>query len=367
MPTYTPSASWQAAAAAWRANQTELFGPVESISVAVCSPKYSLQPWVVDLVNGSTTLVELQSQIVGNIDPTQLNIAIQDCFNRITAAPPFSLIYSVSLALLIMLFTTPTNSSLPAIPYPAEHLTSLINPVLPIFVQAYLDNFPFGNFTPPNSQLLVPAIILSSELNFICATTVLYALMSATLLYLALRPVAKPFDIRNILSATHEVPTAEPLEISRGQAVATQIEHIAATGNAIDDSMTEAWINKAIGDHYTTVRENLAIRHPVLEIDPQRHVESPYPFLERYENIRTSRSRVIWTFTPAIGATLVGFGLATWRHPHVLSHSLQYTRATLFTALFTWGLGLWRSLSLLAVSALIRQGNSDVSPLSKHP
>src|SRR6202042_3276320 len=109
------------------------------------------------------------------------------------------------------------------------------------------------------------ALILSAELNFICATAVLYALMSATLLYLILRPIAKPFDIQNILSTTRDVPMAEPLEISHGQVIVTQIEHIAAAGNDIDDSVTEARINKAIGHHYTMVCEDPAIHHPVLE------------------------------------------------------------------------------------------------------
>src|ERR1700733_10327580 len=40
VPTSTPSANWQAVAAAWRTNQTIPFEPVESMSVAVCSPKY---------------------------------------------------------------------------------------------------------------------------------------------------------------------------------------------------------------------------------------------------------------------------------------------------------------------------------------
>jgi hypothetical protein len=165
VPTYTPSASWQAAAAAWRANQTELFKLVESISVAVCSPKYTLQPWIVDLVNGSTTPVELQWQNVRNIDPTQLNIAIQDCFNRLPTALPISILFNTSIAQLSMLFTVPTNSSFPGIHYLAENLTELMNPALPSFVQAYLDSFPFGNFTPPSPQLLIPAVILLFEIQ----------------------------------------------------------------------------------------------------------------------------------------------------------------------------------------------------------
>jgi hypothetical protein len=188
-----------------------------------------------------------------------------------------------------------------------------------------------------------------------------------TLLYLILRPVAKPFNIQSILSTTREVPTVKPLEIFCGQAVATQIERIAAAGNGIDNSATEAQVNKAISNQYTMVHEDVAIHHPVLEVDSQRRIVSPYPFLEQYGNIRTCRSQVIWTFTPAIGATLVGFSLAMWRHPHIVSYSPKNTRATLFTALFTWSLGLWRSLSLLAVITLIRQANSDVSPLNKHP
>jgi hypothetical protein len=64
----------------------------------VHSPKYSLQPWILDLVYGSTTPVELQSQNVRNIDPTQLNIAIQDCFNRLPTALPISVLFNTSIA-----------------------------------------------------------------------------------------------------------------------------------------------------------------------------------------------------------------------------------------------------------------------------
>jgi hypothetical protein len=92
VPTATLSLSWQTAAAAWRANQTGPGKPVtaDSISVAMCSPTYSIEPWIIDLVNGSTRLVQLQSQRVGNLDITQLNIAIQDSFNRLTFSSPLS-------------------------------------------------------------------------------------------------------------------------------------------------------------------------------------------------------------------------------------------------------------------------------------
>ena len=360
IPTSTLSASWQAVSASWRANQTTPFEPVESMSVAVCSPKYFIEPWMVDLVNGSMTLVELQSRGIGNLDITQLNIAIQDCFKQLPSAPPISLTFGLSIAQLTMLFTIPLNISSPGIPYPSENVTLSMNVAIPSSLQAYLDNFPFGDFVPLQSKLLVPALVLSAELNFICATAALYALLSVTLLYLFWRPVARPFTIQSVLNATRGAATPHVLDVSRGQAVASMIERISITGNRTDDATTEARINKLIGDRHALICEDLATRNLVLEIDSQKHESAPDLLLERYENVRTRSSGIIWAFTPALGATLVGFGLATWRHPHVISYSPQNVRTTLFSALFTWGLGLWRSLSLVAVSSLILQANSDV-------
>ena len=363
VPTSTLSVSWQKTIAAWRANQTLETTPVEYISVAVCSPKYSIEPWLVDLVNGSTKLVQLQSERVGNLDPTQLNIAIQDSFSRLTFSPPLYVIYGLSIAQLTMLFAMPRNMSLPGIPHSSEYLTLKINAAIPIFAQAYLDDFPFGKFTPPRSQLLVPALVLSAELKFICIAAALYALLSGVLFHLFRRTVAKPFTIKNILDATHEVPHAPG--VSRGRAFATKIEDIAIYGNDVDDSATEARVNKAIGNHYTMVLlEDSPTNRMVLQIDSQQwHAVTPNIFRERYENIRIRSSRFSWAFTPTMGAMLVAFGISAYRNPRVISISPQNTRATLLSALFTWTLGLWRTLSLVAVSSLVRRANSNVRTL----
>jgi hypothetical protein len=361
VPTSTPSASWQAVAAAWRSNQTDHFEPVDSISAVVCSPKYSIEPWIVDLVNGSMKLVQLQPHRVGNLDPTQLNIAIQDSLYWLPLALPRSLAYGDSIAQLGMLFSIFSNNSLPIIPYPSKNLTSSINVAIRTSVQAYLDNFPFGNFTPPESKLLFPALVLSADLNLICVTTALYALLLGAILCLFRRPVAIPLTIKNVLSLTREVLPPHVLDVSRGQAVATKIEHIATIGNDKDDSVTETRINKYIGDYYTIVREDPATCCAVLEVDSQQHADSPNMLSMCYENMRTGSSRITWAVTPALGTILVGFGIAATLRPLVASYSPQSTKATLFSALFTWGLGIWRSLSLLAVSSLIQQANSDVS------
>jgi hypothetical protein len=57
----------------------------------------------------------------------------------------------------------------------------------------------------------------------------------------------------------------------------------------------------------------------------------------------------------------VGFGIAMWRHPYAISHNPQNMGASVLSALFTWALGLWQTLSLLAVGGLIWQAVSDVS------
>lgn len=362
VPTSAPSPSWQAAATAWWANQSLPSQPVEAISAAVCSPNYLIEPWVVDLVNGSTTLIQRQSQRVGNLDLTQLNISIQDCFKELPFTAPISTLYGTSIVQLTTLFDIPSGISLRAVPRSSKNLTLTMNFAIPTSVQAYLDGFPFGNFTPTNSKLLVPSLVLSAESNFIYATTALYAVLSGILLFLFRRPKAEQLTIESVMRATREIPIpATSLGTFRADAVAAKIEGIASAGSDADDAATEARVSSAIGGHYAVARADPATAHMFLEIDSRRDVVSDSVLLERYERVRTRRSRVLWTFTPAIGATLVGFGLAVWRHPHVVSNSPQNTKATLLSALFTWALGLWRSVSLLAVGSLIRQANSDVS------
>ena len=80
-----------------------------------------------------------------------------------------------------------------------------------------------------------------------------------------------------------------------------------------------------------------------------------------YEHLRTRRSCITWVITPALGALLVYLSIAVWRHPYAISHNPQNMGASVLSALFTWALGLWRTLSLLAVGGLIRQAVSDVS------
>ena len=111
--------------------------PVDAISAVVCTPEYSIQPWIVDLVNGSTKPLQLQAQRVRNLDITQPNtvpcvqsrvtadrfkiclnskenfsafseakiskimntsIAIQNCLNQLPSAPPLSLSYGLLMA-----------------------------------------------------------------------------------------------------------------------------------------------------------------------------------------------------------------------------------------------------------------------------
>lgn len=400
VPTSSLSAKWKAVVAAWDVNV--ITEPVDAISVAVCSPRYFIEPWIIDFVNGSMVPVQRLSQIVGNLDPRQLNISIQDCFNFLPQAPPilpgFGLPFGDSEMLFPLLFNA-TNNVSSYVPLPSGYLTTSINNAIPDFVQPYLDNFPYGEINPPDSKLLIPALVLSAELKFICATAALYIVLSAILFHLFTRPAAERFTIRSVLSVTRQASTAPTTEVFRGSDVAANIEQISSMGQELDDSAARtasaphttdksrgqdvaamieeistagcdgddaeraAQINKSIGDYYTIVHEDPTTHHMLLEIDSKQHVAAPNLLLECYENVRAHMSRIAWAFTPALGATLVAFGIAASRYPHVVSRSPQGSSATFFSALFTWGLGVWRSLSLFAITNLIQQANSDVSIL----
>ena len=229
---------------------------------------------------------------------------------------------------------------MPATPRLPGDLSQTMNTVIPTFVQAYLNNFPFGNFTPPQSKLLVPALILSAQLNFICVTAALYALLSGILFYLFWRTVAQPLTVRSVLCATREV-IPHTIGVSHGQAFAAEIEHIATSENDVNDSATEGRVSKAVGNRYARVQKDLVINHMTLELDSKQTNGVLTLLQERYEYIRIHSSRFLWVFTPAIGAMLVIFGIFVYRYPRVVSISPQNTKAAFFSALFTWSLGIW--------------------------
>jgi hypothetical protein len=182
----------------------------------------------VELFNGAIKLVELQSQPVGNLDPIQLQIAIQDCFQRFPTAAPVVTNFGISIAITTLLFDVveATTINIPKSPTDVSVMVNIM--MIPPFVQAYLDNFPFGNFTPLNSKLLTPAVIVSAQLDFICVTAALYALLSMMLLYLFMRPPAQPLTIQSILDATWIVPGTP--DVLRGHAVAAAVEQTAIQG-----------------------------------------------------------------------------------------------------------------------------------------
>jgi hypothetical protein len=360
VPTSSPSAKWQAATAALRENVT--VAPVESMSMAVCTPKFAIESWMVDYVNGSMDLVERQPQSVGNLDPRQLNISIQDCFNLFPEAAPLVPGYGMnglSLAIFVAVSFAEEEDFEVFTAYP-DGLHGNINVGIPYIIQAYLDNFPFGEIIPPQSKLISPALVLSAELNFIIATAALYALLFGILFHLSTRPVAEQFTIRSVLDITREAAPPHGTDASCGQDVVARIEQILVDRRDMNDSAMATRINKLIGSSCTTVREDSAHRF-LLEVDSQQHTVAPNVLLKCYESVQDHMSRIAWVFTPALGAALVGFGGAIWRHPHVVSQLPLNTNTTLFSALFTWGLGVWRSVSLLAISNLIQQANSDVS------
>jgi hypothetical protein len=179
-----------------------------------------------------------------------------------------SIFYGILIPQIAMLFGPTGDNLLVGRPLPARTITLMMNAALPLTIQAYLDDFPFGNITPPNSQLLVPALVLSVQPNFVYATTVLYALLSAVLIYLYMRPAAEPLTIRSVLIGTHEI--AAPAEI----------ETVDNANNGIDDLSKETLINKSIGYYDSMVRQDGVTHRTILEINSDQHTVIP-PIVQR--------------------------------------------------------------------------------------
>ncbi|KAF7965516.1 hypothetical protein HWV62_43088, partial [Athelia sp. TMB] len=176
VPSYTLSPAWVAAAAEYKAaNPTGVFNPPQSLSAVVCTPYYTLEPWSVEIVNGTATLLKKGKTAVGNLDPTQLQIAVQDAFNMMAASPPVFALYGTSFALLNLLFEFSGVDLEFGVPKSGSSISLIMNIMgLPASLQAYLDGSPFGSFEPADAKLLTPALVLSGQLDFLCIAGALY-------------------------------------------------------------------------------------------------------------------------------------------------------------------------------------------------
>ncbi|KAF7982507.1 hypothetical protein HWV62_28106 [Athelia sp. TMB] len=351
VPAYTPSPAWQAASAAWRKNLTFAYAPATALSVALCTPQFTIESWEIDLANGTVQSYTPQKTRLGNLDKTQVGLAITDAFNTLASTPPFSAWYpAVSTAQLSTLFALPLGADLssPLSPLSGAAVGAWMNGVaIPSAVQAYFDGAPFGSAGSPGAKTLAPALVLTAQREFVYITTGLYALLTAALWYLHRRPPAQPLALSTVRALTHTSQSPRFANAVSGRAAAALVEAAGATEPAVAAHLSA----------HSALLFPDAQNRAVLELCPPLHPPAP------------ARPRggvpYLWVLTPLLGAGLVGLGIVGYVRPRTVGGG---GRAGLYAALFTWALGVWRSAALLGVGALVRQGNSDEwsRMLSKH-
>ncbi|KAF7973884.1 hypothetical protein HWV62_14012 [Athelia sp. TMB] len=329
VPTYALSPAWTAAAAAYRANNTGIFSPPQYLSAAVCVPNYTIESWKVQMAGSTIQLLERRAERVGNLDALQLQLAIQDSFGMLQEAAPIRSIFGFSIVSFGTLFDSLYPFTI-GTPKSDKNLSVIINEAaIPSLAQAYLDGFPFGNVTIPGTEHLHAALVLVAQRDFIYATAGLYVLLALVSVYLFARGPAPALDISQVLEATQEL------------------------GHAGNDTEKESRVRHVLGNSTVAVQERRGF--PTLTLHTSTQVFTPNAARERIDNLRVSHG---WMVTPALGAGLVALGLDVYLHPRALA-SATASRATLYAAMFTWGIGLWRSASLVGISALLRRANSD--------
>lgn len=312
------------------------------------------------MIGSTVELLEQLPQIIGNVDAVQLQLAIQDSFGLLTSSAPIVPAWGFSYTSLSTFFDCPVDEYLLCPPRPGVALSNVINAfAIPSLIQAYLDDFPFGNFIPDDgSKRLNPALVLVAQKGFVCLTASLYALLGIVVVFIWGRTPAPALDIRRVLDVTQSADSAHNAYALEGRAVSTAIEQIAHLGRDGNDAEAENRVRHVVGRSTVTFRENNGSEgRPMLTMGTATRVFTPNTWRERIAN---AGIRYAWISTPALGAALVALGLEVYLHPRIIASSLA-SRATLYAALFTWVIGIWRSASLVAVTALLRRANSDVS------
>ncbi|KZP14517.1 hypothetical protein FIBSPDRAFT_105279 [Athelia psychrophila] len=358
IPTYALSPAWTAVAAAYRANYTGMFSPPQYLSAAVCTSNFTIESWTVEMMGGSVKLLEKHPQIIGNLDVIQLQLAIQDSFGMLAGSAPIVPAWGFSETSFVTFFNCPTDSYILCEPKSGADISELMNTqAIPSLIQAYLDDFPFGNFTPDGSKQLTPALVLVAQKDFVYFTAGLYALLGITLVFISGRVPAPALDIQRVIDVTKSADSEHNAYALEGRAVATTVQRIAHLGRDGNDAETENRVRHVIGSSTVTFRENTGFEEqPTLALETATRVFTPNARRERIEN---ARNRYTWVLTPALGAALVAFGLEVYLRPRAIA-SATASRAAVYASLFTWVIGIWRSASLVAITALLRRANSDV-------
>ncbi|KAH8916176.1 hypothetical protein BT69DRAFT_805654 [Atractiella rhizophila] len=348
----------------WSAFQTDaanLYGnPIATdVSMLLCIPQVIVESHRIT-VRGGTYLsyhIEPLDYRVGNIDETQLRIAMSDSLLDFATSTYFYLIpmgLSGGSAEETIGIYTPINQT-------------VLGPTYTRFVQsalsAYLDGGPFGTMDV-DSQGSRLGLVLKAQREFLWLVAGFYALLAlvgaAVVWFTSGRReqrIGRFLGIGRVLSLVQWGGRDFPSGLERtlnGRRVAVVAAEVAGGEGKMESEEERALLA------FRTARVCVKDFPSVDGVAPALSVQIGPPVVKGWleRKIKALRN-VVMFITPVVGGAFVAFGVYAYKHDVVVPIKIEEERLVLIGTLFTIAVGFWRTLALGGTRSAIREVRSE--------
>ncbi|KAH8914508.1 hypothetical protein BT69DRAFT_1326292 [Atractiella rhizophila] len=319
------------------------------VSILLCLPQITIQPYLVTF--SSLPLWKSDEPLthkIGNIDETQLKIAMSDSLGGFADRVPG--IFYRQFVSEAMTYPNSTNH----VYYPIDEtvLSKRITTLVQNALAAYLTGGPFGTAVVP-SYGYRDGLILRSQIQFLWVVAALFLFLTvagALVLVLQRREkgITRQLSVSGVLRLTR-CDTETPVIVEKwfnGQKV-KEIAKDLAGGRGMTEEGEE-------NVHFAFRNARVRVTHFQAsdEMLQMQTTSSPMPKLE--VEARKFR-KIVELITPGVGGTFIAFGAYAYTHDVVIPGEIGENRLVLLGTLFTAAIGFWRTLALGGTRSSIRE------------
>ncbi|KAH8930696.1 hypothetical protein BT69DRAFT_1345134 [Atractiella rhizophila] len=348
----------------WRTYQEEWLlmgnGPIaKETSILLCLPQFSVQSYSV-AVDSAQVGGQLENPLpyrVGNIDETQLKIALSDSLHELARTAPS--IFTTEFVDQERKATNLSNSTLVDTPVDANALSESITDMVRGALSAYLTGGPFGT-TVIQSHGYRMGLVLRAQNEFLWIVAAsFFCLAVAGGLVLVLQHREKRLE--------RQLSIAGVLRLVRWDKETSLVGEKWLNGRGLMEFATDLTTGCGMTDEEEE-KVHFAFRNSMVRIadfpaasgtvPTVRLQMTPAP-MRKFKIEGRSLRKLLGFITPVVGGAFIAFGAYAYTHDVIIPEDIGDVRPVLLGTTFTVVIGSWRTLALGGTRSSIREVRSE--------
>ncbi|KAH8914506.1 hypothetical protein BT69DRAFT_1290090, partial [Atractiella rhizophila] len=338
----------------WRTYQEEWLlmgnGPIaKEVSILFCLPQFSVQSYSV-AVDSAQVGGQLENPLpyrVGNIDETQLKIALSDSLHELARTAPS--IFTTEFVDQERRATNLSNSTLVDTPVDANALSESITDMVRGALSAYLTGGPFGT-TVIQSHGYRMGLVLRAQNEFLWIVAAsFFCLAVAGGLVLVLQHREKRLE--------RQLSIAGVLRLVRWDKETSLVGEKWLNGRGLMEFATDLTPGCGMTDEEEE-KVHFAFRNSMRNVPTVRLQMTPAP-MRKFKIEGRSLRKLVGFITPVVGGAFIAFGAYAYTHDVIIPEDIGDVRPVLLGTTFTVVIGLWRTLALGGTRSSIREVRSE--------